>query len=403
MCQLLTLETQLSKFWEIEEIAYIKPNSAEEIECETHFANTTSRDSTGRYTVRLPFRRTNERLGDSRTVAHKRLLAVERKLNANDLLKVEYARAMKEYLTLGHMSIVESPGNDGYYMSHHAVIKESSRTTKVRVVFDASAKTSRDISLNDILMVGPTIQKKLFAHLIRFRMYRFVVTVDIEKMYRQVMVYKEDRKYQQILWRINDEIKTFQLNTLTFGVSSSPFLAIRTLHHLADDECHAYPRAAEIIKKHLYVDDLLTGADTIEEARAIRNEIIALLKRGGFIIRQWASNEMARRFKKERNTRGFFNQHRSFVKDVRLDLERASRQNTLFEPTGRRHRENNKTGYIVRNSEDLRSFRLNGSRRPIREENYARRVAKRYSMGRVSPTKYTHRLDGIYPTIRSHV
>lgn len=87
-------------------------------------------------------------------------------------------------------------------------------------------------------------------------------------------------------------METFQLNTLTFGVSSSPFLAIRTVHKLADDESLVYPKAAEILKTHLYVDDLLTGANTINEARAIRDEVIALLSRGGFTIRQWASNNV---------------------------------------------------------------------------------------------------------------
>ncbi|XP_011688916.1 PREDICTED: uncharacterized protein LOC105450668 [Wasmannia auropunctata] len=110
-------------------------------------------------------------------------------------------------------------------------------------------------------------------------------------MYRQVWVHKEDRCYQRILWRQDKEIQTFQLNTLTFGVSSSPFLAIRTVQRLADDEGHAFPRAKTILKEHLYVDDLLSGAETVNEARSIRDEIIALLKRGGFSIRQWASND----------------------------------------------------------------------------------------------------------------
>ncbi|XP_018393398.1 PREDICTED: uncharacterized protein LOC108772376 [Cyphomyrmex costatus] len=188
------------------------------------------------------------------------------------------------------MSRVSDSAEKGYYMPHHAVIKDASNTTKVRVVFDASAKTNIGKSLNDLLMVGPTIQNKLVSHLLRFRFYNYVVTADIEKMYRQVWIHEEDRCYQRILWRVDGKVETFQLNTFTFGVSSSPFLAIRTIQKLAEDECHTYPRSAEIFKRHLYVDDLLTGADTVYEARAVRDEIIALLARG-FIIRQWASND----------------------------------------------------------------------------------------------------------------
>lgn len=78
---------------------------------------------------------------------------------------------------------------------------------------------------------------------------------------------------------------------LRFHVSSSPFLTIRVLQKLADDERHTYSRAAAILKKHLYSDDLLSGANTIDKIRAIRDELIALLARGGFAIRQWASND----------------------------------------------------------------------------------------------------------------
>ncbi|XP_011858514.1 PREDICTED: uncharacterized protein LOC105556056 [Vollenhovia emeryi] len=290
-CYLTRLESQLSKFWSVEEVRENRVSSAEHIECEAHFERTVFRDNSGRYKVRLPFRESNARLGESRSVAFKRLLALERKLKSNVTLGLEYARVIEEYLTLNHMSSVEPPEDDGYYMPHHAVIKESSNTTKVRVVFDASAKTNNGMSLNDALMIGPTIQDTLFSHLIRFRTYNYVITADIEKMYRQVLLHEDDRRYQRFLWRVGNEVKTFQLNTLTFGVAPSSFLAIRVLHKLAEDERCVYPRAAQVITKHLYMDDLLTGADTIADARAIRDETIALLERGGFSIRQWASND----------------------------------------------------------------------------------------------------------------
>ncbi|XP_076383133.1 uncharacterized protein LOC143260696 [Megalopta genalis] len=73
--------------------------------------------------------------------------------------------------------------------------------------------------------------------LLRFRTHQYVITGDIEKMYRQFLVRPEDRKYQQILWRDDDgEIKTYQLNTVTFGLSAAPYLAIRCLTQLAEDE-----------------------------------------------------------------------------------------------------------------------------------------------------------------------
>ncbi|XP_018403789.1 PREDICTED: uncharacterized protein LOC108780532 [Cyphomyrmex costatus] len=290
-CALINLEQQIANFWTIEEIANNMPRSVEEIDCETHFTDNVIRCNDGRYMVRLPFRKGDERLGESRTAALKRLYSLERKLASDSYLKTAYSQVIQEYLDMKHMSLIDEPFDDGFYMPHHAVIKNSSNTTKVRVVFDASAKASNGLSLNNMLMVGPTIQDPLFAHLLRFRIYKYVLSADIEKMYRQVLVHQDDRIYQRILWRQDGQIKTFQLNTLTFGVSSSPYLAIRTIQRLADDEHDEFPNAAEVLKNHLYVDDLLTGAETVEEARSLRNEIIILLSRGGFNIRQWASNE----------------------------------------------------------------------------------------------------------------
>jgi len=66
-----------------------KPKSDEELKCEAHFLKNVSRDGSGRYIVRLPFRET-DKLGDSHAVALKRLSSLERKLNANETLKTEY-------------------------------------------------------------------------------------------------------------------------------------------------------------------------------------------------------------------------------------------------------------------------------------------------------------------------
>lgn len=78
-----------------------------------------------------------------------------------------------------------------YYFPHHGVLKNSSITTKLRVVFDGSAKSSTGISLNDVLRVGPTIQDDLFSILIRFRKHNYVIKGDITKMYRQVNIKTE--------------------------------------------------------------------------------------------------------------------------------------------------------------------------------------------------------------------
>ncbi|XP_043502791.1 uncharacterized protein LOC122524543 [Polistes fuscatus] len=103
---------------------------------------------------------------------------------------------------------------------------------------------------------------------------------------------QRDHKYQNILWRPNrnEPVRTYRLNTVTYGTASASFLATRTLHQLASDEFQQFPNAAIVLKEDFYVDDLLTGAHTIREAKRIRDELIQITKRAGMHLRQWASN-----------------------------------------------------------------------------------------------------------------
>ncbi|KAK9738081.1 hypothetical protein QE152_g10176 [Popillia japonica] len=107
-------------------------------------------------------------------------------------------------------------------------------------------------------------------------------------MYRQVLISDDDRKFQRILWRKDPSqpIQTFELSTVTYGTASASFLAIRCLHQLANEDCFDLPTGSKITLQDFYVDDLITGADTIEEGTRIVNEATTLLRRGGFELRK---------------------------------------------------------------------------------------------------------------------
>ena len=97
-------------------------------------------------------------LGESMEIALKRLHATERRLAREERLREQYVAFMREYLELGHMrKVTDLTTVKRCYLPHHPVVKEASTTTKVRVVYDASCKTSSGISLNDALLVGPVI------------------------------------------------------------------------------------------------------------------------------------------------------------------------------------------------------------------------------------------------------
>ncbi|XP_044582954.1 uncharacterized protein LOC123263974 [Cotesia glomerata] len=289
-CQLTDLSSQLTKFWNIEDLGSNDSRTFDDSTCETYYQNNTTRDTDGRYVVKLPFRVDDVDFGNSKQLAYKRFLSLQRRLNSDSSLKAEYIKVMNEYIDLGHMVHVPDDSGPGYYMPHHPIIKTSSTTTKVRVVFDASAKTDKGISLNEVLLTGPTIQDNLFTIILRFRTFVYAMTSDIAQMYRQICIHPDHHKFQRILYYHNNNISTFELKRVTFGVSAAPFLAIRTVNQLADDESHNFPVASKILKRDLYVDNLLTGSNSLTEILKLRDEIIQLVRKGGFELRQWASN-----------------------------------------------------------------------------------------------------------------
>ncbi|XP_037805276.1 uncharacterized protein LOC119599551 [Lucilia sericata] len=289
------IDLKLQRLWEIDEVQSGSNDlTPEQSECETFFNDTVHRESSGRIVVKLPFKESPDALGLSRNMALKRFVSQERRFARDSNLKSQYVAFMKEYEDFGHMSLVRSPRlhEPHYFIPHHCVFKPNSTSTKLRVVFDASCPSSSQKSLNDLLMVGPTIQDELYKILLRFRLHRFALTADIVKMYRQVLIDSQDRKFQYILWRNSEEeeIRTYHLNTVTYGMSAAPYLAIKSLHYLADQYMDQFELGAKTIKSSFYVDDFLCGSDTLEELSRMKQEVNEILIRGSFQLDKWHSN-----------------------------------------------------------------------------------------------------------------
>ena len=122
---------------------------------------------------------------------------------------------------------LEKPTHSVFYLPIHVVRKESSTTTKIRAVFDASAKSLTGVSLNDILIVGPTITLPRIDVLLRFRFHRIALTTDISRMYRAVALDQSDRDLHRFIWRKDpsEPLKYYRMIRVTFGVSASSFVA----------------------------------------------------------------------------------------------------------------------------------------------------------------------------------
>jgi hypothetical protein len=200
------LHQPLQRFWEIEELSN-KTWTAEEMLCEEHFKNHTARDDTGWYIVRFPRREGQGRLGESYEQARRRLHQLDRRFQEHPDLHQAYSEFIQEYEELGRMNQITEEAcsaEERYYLPHHAVFKSSSSTTLTRVVFD-DCRSTNGLSLNDTLLVGPTIQQDLYSVVLRFRTYQIAFTADIAKMYRQVRIHQDNRRLQRILWRRSAE------------------------------------------------------------------------------------------------------------------------------------------------------------------------------------------------------
>ncbi|XP_050340495.1 uncharacterized protein LOC126766847 [Bactrocera neohumeralis] len=295
----ISLEKQLASFWELEEISKEKKLSEEDRYCEELYKETTKRNEDGKYVVSLPFRKdypVNISLGSSLKIAYSQFYRNEARLSRDENLQKEYNRVLNEYVELGHMAKIHTnqtaDSSNNYYLPHHAVKKEESTSTKVRVVFNASQATSNGTSLNDILLPGPVLQADLTILILRWRLFKYVFNSDIEKMYRQILLKADQTKYQRIVFRNHptEQTNLFELKTVTFGINCAPYLAIRTLLQLADDVESSLPVASNILRKCMYVDDVLAGGHSIEAAIKARNEIRTALESAGFPLRKWTAN-----------------------------------------------------------------------------------------------------------------
>lgn len=300
------IEEKLKRFWEIESVDGMDARAIDEDECERYFMENHSRDENGRYIVAIPFKNSLSQLGRSRNMAVAQMLQLEKKFKLNPEFKERYTACINEYIDLGHMVRVNTTENqmatkmgdeiryNTAYLPHHAVIKESSSTTKLRVVFDASRKTTSGISLNDAMMIGPTIQEDIVAILLRWRKYPIVFSADIQKMYRQIWVRKQDAEFQRIVWRDSEDkpIRDYKLTTVTFGTAGAPYLATRALQQAAKEQEKAFPKASEIIIKDTYMDDSCAGSWDVKESIHLQRQMKQILTEAGFDLRKWTSNNM---------------------------------------------------------------------------------------------------------------
>ena len=183
-----------------------------------------------------------------------------------------------------------------HYLPHHAVLRtDKLQTTKLRVVYDASAKTEGHSSLNDCLFTGPKLNQKILDILLRLRAHMIAVIADIEKAFLMVGVAEKDRDALRFLWMKDVHakeitVRPLRLTRVVFGVCSSPYLLNYTIRHHLLQYQSSHPELIKKLIESFYVDDVVTGAPTEEEAFQLYTYSKSILKDGAFNLRKFRTN-----------------------------------------------------------------------------------------------------------------
>ena len=254
----------------------------------------------GRYQVSLPWKQQHKPLPENYQLCVRRLDSLLKRLRQTPDVMQQYDSTIREQIEAG---IVEDTPLDVkgstqvHYLPHHAVVRTDKSTTKLRIVYDASAKTDGNPSLNECLHVGPKFNQKLLDILIRFRAHRVAVTADIEKAFLMVSVEEKDRDALRFLWVHNVQenpprVRPLRFTRVVFGVSSSPFLLNATIRHHLEHYRESHPDLIQLLLDSFYVDDLTTGADSDYEAHSVYGKSKQILKDGGFNLRKFRTNSL---------------------------------------------------------------------------------------------------------------
>ena len=157
----------------------------------------------GRYCADLPWRSGLNVTSSNYYLAKKRLSSIISSLKKTNNFD-KYNDVIHNYLKKDYIEPC-NVNNTGTYLPHHAVIKQERTTTKIRIVFDGSARTNQSLSLNECLYNGPILLNDLAGMLMKFRIGKTAMTGDLEEAFLQVEIQESNRDYLKFIWIENGQ------------------------------------------------------------------------------------------------------------------------------------------------------------------------------------------------------
>ena len=289
------LSQQVEKFWKtdfVDLISSSKVSMSVEDERALRIMEESSKKVSGHYQIALPWRQQPPYLRNNRILADRRMQLHDHKLFES------YRATIHDYISKGNARRVPKEeldvvGKPLGYLPHHAVINPN-KPEKLRVVFDCAARY-KGTSLNDQLLSSPDLTNSLFGALVRFRQEPVALSSDIEAMFHQVMVDPKDVDALRFLWWPDDDLSKqpveFRMKIHLFGSTSSPSCASFGLRKTAQENAGDFGHeVVDTVLKNFYVDDCLKSVKSSEVAVELREDLCALLLKGGFRLTKWLCN-----------------------------------------------------------------------------------------------------------------
>ena len=292
-CMFLKESSDYEQLYSLDVLGVEDRGEDDQLQIYSDFKENITRRDDGRYEVSVPWIPGSELRNTNEQPSRKRLVSVQRKLSQNPELKEKYEEIVKEQLTKGIVEKVpEKPtGDRTFYMPHKPVIREDAITTKVRMVFDASAKPHVDAnSINECMYTGPPLQPLLWDIMIKARMSTHILLADIQKAFLQIGIRDEDRDAFRFLFNVNGEEQHLRFTRVPFGVEASPFMLGATLQYHCEQQPPELEETVEALRENTYVDNLMKIGSNIEELHNFKREASDILESAKFPIHKWESD-----------------------------------------------------------------------------------------------------------------
>ena len=251
------------------------------------------RHDEGWYETGLPWRGNHPPLPNNKSASIRRLQGLVRKLESKNQM-AQYKEIIDEQREAGIIEPAEhqAVGNE-FYIPHKPVVRPCAESTKMRVVYDASARAYDGApSLNDCLHTGPSLQNKLWNVLVRGRFYPVALSGDLQKAFLQVRIKADDRDALRFHWQesAGAKVETLRFTRALFGLTTSPFLLGGVIDsHLSTWE-EREPETVQNLKRELYVDDLISGSTTVKKALEVKAKTSGIFEDACFHLHKWHSN-----------------------------------------------------------------------------------------------------------------